>query len=104
MASRVLRLGEESGYRRLVSEPQALVDAHAHLCDPVFDADREAVLERAREAGVGAVVAVGESIEDARRNLDLAAQFPDMAHSVLDGATESIELLERAEFGVTRSP
>jgi TatD DNase family protein len=53
-----------------------LLDAHAHLGDPVFDPDREAVLERAREAGVAAVVLVGETLADARRNLELAARFP----------------------------
>jgi TatD DNase family protein len=50
----------------------SLLDAHAHLGDPVFDEDREAVLSRAREAGVGAVLCVGESLEDARRNLELS--------------------------------
>jgi TatD DNase family protein len=49
-----------------------LVDAHAHLCDPAFDADRDDVLERARAAGVAAIVAVGEDLADARRNLELA--------------------------------
>jgi TatD DNase family protein len=38
-----------------------LVDTHCHLADPAFEADREAVLARAREAGVGHVVAVGEN-------------------------------------------
>lgn len=53
-----------------------LLDAHAHLCDPAFDADLPAVLERGRAAGVGAVVAVGETLADARKNLELAARFP----------------------------
>lgn len=53
-----------------------LLDAHAHLGDAVFDPDREAVLARAREAGVAAVVLVGETLSDARLNLELAAQFP----------------------------
>lgn len=35
------------------------VDSHAHLEMPQFDADREAVLARAREAGVEALVAIG---------------------------------------------
>ena len=44
-----------------------IVDAHAHLCDPVFDTDRPAVIKRARAAGVGAIIAVGENLSDAQR-------------------------------------
>jgi TatD DNase family protein len=51
-----------------------LTDTHAHLSDESFDADREEVLERAREAGVGAVIAVGENLDDARKNIELAAR------------------------------
>lgn len=36
-----------------------LVDSHAHLEMEQFDGDREAVLERAREAGVQTIVAIG---------------------------------------------
>ncbi|HEV8524359.1 MAG TPA: TatD family hydrolase [Terriglobales bacterium] len=35
------------------------IDSHAHLEMPQFDADRDAMLERARAAGVQAVVAIG---------------------------------------------
>ncbi len=53
-----------------------LIDTHTHLCDPVFDPDRAEVLERAAQAGVGAIVAVSETVDDARRNLELADQHP----------------------------
>ncbi len=53
-----------------------LVDVHAHLGDPSFDPDRDAVLERAGAAGVAAVVAVAETLHDARSNLELAARYP----------------------------
>ena len=53
-----------------------LIDTHAHICDADFDADRDLVLARARAAGVSAVVAVGETLADAHRNLDLARRFP----------------------------
>jgi len=53
-----------------------LVDTHAHLCDALFDPDRTEVLERAEAVGVTAVIAVGEDLADARRNLDLAARHP----------------------------
>ena len=49
-----------------------LVDTHTHLCDASFDADRTEVLERARKAGVAAVIAVSEILADAQRNLELA--------------------------------
>lgn len=55
---------------------QYLTDVHAHICDAEFDRDRIDVLARARKSGVGAIVAVGENISDARRNLELAAVHP----------------------------
>ena len=55
-----------------------IIDVHAHLCDKVFDPDRAEVLERARQAGLIAVVAVGEDLADARRNLELSAAHPSI--------------------------
>ena len=55
-----------------------LVDCHAHLCDPAFDGDRALVLERARAAGVVAVVAVGETLADAERNVELSRLHPEL--------------------------
>lgn len=60
----------------MVSTTGKLVDVHAHLCDASFDGDRDAVLSRARTAGVISVIAVGEDMKDARRNLALASEFP----------------------------
>lgn len=36
-----------------------LVDSHAHLDDPRFDADRDAVLQRAWDAGIRRIVTIG---------------------------------------------
>lgn len=55
-----------------------LMDTHAHMADGAFDADRHEVLERARSAGVWAVVTVSETLEDARKNLDLAGRHPGL--------------------------
>lgn len=49
-----------------------LVDTHCHLGDAAFDADRDAVLARAGAAGVGHVVAIGESLPGSERALALA--------------------------------
>jgi TatD DNase family protein len=80
-----------------------IVDTHAHICDPVFDGDRAAVLERARVAGITAVVAVAETLADARRNLDLAERFPQIkpaaglypAHLDLEAAAAMRALIRR---------
>jgi TatD DNase family protein len=46
------------------------------MCDPGFDKDRAEVLERARRAGVEAIIAVGENLADAAKNLELATKYP----------------------------
>lgn len=50
------------------------IDSHAHLTDGAFDGDREDVIQRARDAGLVAVVSVGESIDAAARARVLARQ------------------------------
>ena len=49
------------------------IDSHSHLADAAFDADREAVIERAIEAGASLVICIGASLEDAARARELAA-------------------------------
>ena len=56
--------------------PFGLVDSHAHICDPGFDDDRSDVLTRSQRAGVSAIVAVGETLADARKNVALAQIHP----------------------------
>ena len=58
-----------------VSKRWPIVDVHAHMCDPTFDDDRAHVLERARQAGVVSVIAVGEDLEDAHKNVALSGKY-----------------------------
>jgi len=58
------------------SPKTCLVDTHAHICDSAFDADRGEVLEKAAAVGVGAIIAMGEDMADARRNIELADEHP----------------------------
>ncbi|HEU5466770.1 MAG TPA: TatD family hydrolase [Gemmatimonadales bacterium] len=49
-----------------------LVDAHCHLGDGAFDGDRDDVRARARAAGVGHVVVIGDRVGTSRDALALA--------------------------------
>ncbi|MCX7681428.1 MAG: TatD family hydrolase [Anaerolineae bacterium] len=52
-----------------------LVDSHAHLSFAQFDADRDAVIRRAREAGVTAILEVGADLESSRAAVALAERY-----------------------------
>lgn len=53
-----------------------LTDCHAHLADSRLASDLDVVLERARKAGIGRIIAVSETMADLVRSLALAAQYP----------------------------
>lgn len=57
-----------------------LFDSHAHVDGPEFDADREAVLERARSANVQRMIVIGAvgDTGSARRSVALAERDPDI--------------------------
>src|SRR5437016_4779442 len=53
-----------------------MIDTHCHLSDSGFDADRNAMIQRARDAGVEAFVTIATGPDDWQRCLDLSASFP----------------------------
>jgi TatD DNase family protein len=55
-----------------------LVDIGANLAHDSFDADREAVLERARSAGVAAVIVTGSTLADTEKAIALCRRHPAM--------------------------
>lgn len=59
-----------------------LIDTHAHLDYEDFAADFDAVLQRARDAGVERIVTIGTSVESSHRAVELAERYP-MVYAVV---------------------
>ena len=76
-----------------------LFDTHAHLHDPAFDADRAAVIARARAAGVTGFLTIGTDEATSVAAVALAAAEPDVYAAVgihpHDAGTASPATLER---------
>jgi TatD DNase family protein len=59
-----------------------MLDIHAHLYWESYDADREAVIGRARDAGVKQMIVVGTTIEESKKAIALAEQYENIYASV----------------------
>jgi TatD DNase family protein len=78
-----------------------LIDTHCHLLDEAFDEDRDAVIVRAREAGVVHAVVMGETEEQNQRILAAARRIPFLlaaaghypSHLDLDQAARTVEFI-----------
>jgi TatD DNase family protein len=55
-----------------------MIDTHCHLCDRRFDPDRQAVLDRARHAGVSHLVEIAYAPEIVPRAQALAREHPNV--------------------------
>ncbi len=53
-----------------------LIDSHAHLDDARYDGDRDAVIARAREAGVEIFITIGCDLATSRSAVALAERYP----------------------------
>ena len=66
---------------QLGPELHGLFDTHAHLNDPRFDEDREAVLEKMQALGM-LNICVGADMESSRTGIELAERTPGLYASV----------------------
>jgi TatD DNase family protein len=73
-----------------------LVDTHAHLDFPEFDGDVEAVLRRAKDAGVSKIIAIGTTLQSSRNAIHLAERYPEI-YAVVGIHPTSVSK-ERADF------
>lgn len=54
------------------------IDSHAHLEMGEFDRDRDMVIRRASEAGVGRICTVGTSLPDCRKAIEIASRYSNV--------------------------
>lgn len=52
-----------------------MIDTHCHVHDKQYDEDRDAVVDRARQAGVTTMVTIGEDLADSRRAISVAEPY-----------------------------
>ncbi len=79
-----------------------LVDSHAHLELEPLVLDPSGVVHRASQAGVAVIITVGIDLEDARRALAIADQFPNVfacvgfhPHNAKDADDDAFEAMEQ---------
>ena len=80
-----------------------MIDTHAHLDDPQFDADRDDVLARSLAAGVEGIVCVGTTLESSR----VAVRLAENVSPGLRGRGHSSQLVRgggRGRLGANRRP
>jgi len=51
------------------------IDTHCHLDFPEFDADRDEVIARAKNAGIGYIINIGSSLQGSSKSLELSRQY-----------------------------
>lgn len=76
----------------------ALVDTHCHLDFPIFDGDREVVVQRARTAGVTGILVPGVAPDTWARVLSARDQFPPMIRVALGIHPHALPALSDAEL------
>lgn len=55
-----------------------MIDSHSHLADKKFDADLDAVLERASAAGVNILIAIGDDLEESQKCIEIAESYENI--------------------------
>ena len=78
-----------------------LFDTHAHIHDKDFAGEHDAVIERARESGVVAILTLGVTAENSARALALAARYPNVwaaagvhPHDAADATDADLDALD----------
>jgi len=59
-----------------------LIETHCHLDFPEFDADRDLVIKRAKEAGISYFINIGSTLKSSNASCELAIKYPEIYATV----------------------
>jgi TatD DNase family protein len=76
-------------------------DTHCHLTDHAFDADRDAVIQRAREAGVTRMLTLATDVVSSRAAIELAERFA-CVYAAVGIHPESVREAETGDLRLVR--
>ena len=79
-----------------------MTDSHTHIYEPEFDADRDVVMSRAAEAGVGCMLLPNINEESIPRMMGVVADYPGVCRAMMglhpeDVRSDWAEVLDRME-------
>jgi TatD DNase family protein len=88
--------------QRYHREQMETIDIGVNLAHDSFDADRDAVMQRAAQAGVSQMIVTGSSIDSTRKAIDFSAAHPGMLfatagvhpHHAADVTTDTLPALQ----------
>lgn len=79
------------------------IDTHCHLDGEEFDADREAVMQRAREAGCRAIFLPAIDLPSSKRIISLCQQYPDYLYPMVGLHPEEVRADWREQLSQIKS-
>jgi len=65
----------KGGYRGVKGGHEGIIDTHCHLEMDEFDSDREAVIQRAKDAGIEAIITIGSDLEGNKGAVKLSEKY-----------------------------
>ena len=79
------------------------IDTHCHIDGEEFDEDREAVITRAREAGVCKVMVPAIDLASSERIIKLCSQYPDYLYPMVGLHPEEVRVNWREQLAAIKS-
>ena len=78
-----------------------IFDTHVHYDDEAFDQDREAVLQKIREDGVGMIADIGADIASSKKAMELSERY-DFIYAVVGVHPSEVEPMQPSDIAWLR--